>query len=190
VSDLSRDYAEGVDGLQADMAKHQRQFAGEVTADANRRLAIQAIELLEKQDAEKKSAPAAPAATPAPAPEVTTRTIEDRTYTRDVAPDKAPMYRTATEFEHQVLRHAMPRITRLMGEMDSGPLGSPSWHDKTLAAMFFKVKSLEARKAGKIGLAENYERAYQVDLQDLLEESNKSFGDWRANEPERLIISG
>ncbi len=183
-----RDYREGIDGLAADMAKHQRLTAGEVTAEKNRALAVAAIELIEKQDVEK--APVAPVSVSAPVtPEKVTRTIEDRTYVREREPDKAPMFRTATEFEHQVLRHAQPRLALLMGEQESGILGSPSWRERTMAAMYFKVKSLEARKSGQFGLADNYERAYQVDLQELLEASNQPFGDWRKSAPPKLVIA-
>jgi len=185
-----RDYAEALDQIQSDMAGHQRRHVGEVTTTANHKLAVQAIELLEKQHAEQPATVTAQTTTAAPAPESTTRTIEDRTYHREIAPDNGPMYRTASEFERQVLRHAQPRLARLMSEMDSGPLGSPSWRARTMAAMYFKVKSLEARKSGQFGLADNYERAYQVDLQELLEASNQPFGDWKSDAPERIIVSG
>lgn len=182
-----RDYVGAVDALEADMAGHQRRYVGEVTARANRKLAVETVEQLEKQHAD--AAPVAEvAATPPPAPESTTRTIEDRTYHREVAPDKAPMFRTASEFEHQVLRHAQPRIALLMSEEETGILGTPSWRARTMAAMYFKVKSLEARKSGQVGLADNYERAYQVDLQELLEASSAKFGDWRKSPETKLII--
>jgi hypothetical protein len=183
-----RDYLEGLDGLQSDMANHQRIVGAEVTARENRDLAVSAIERLEKEDAEAK-APAPAGSVSAPVtPETVTRTIEDRTYIREREPDKTPMFRTATEFEHQVLRHAQPRLALLMGEVETGILGSPSWRSRTLAAMYFKVKSLEARKSGQFGLADNYERAYQVDLQELLEASNQPFGDWRKDPETKLVI--
>lgn len=186
-----RDYREGVDALQADMANHQRRFAGEVTASANQSLAATTMEQLEKLHAEQQAAPRlAPVAAPVPEAFATDKTVEDRKYLLDKAPDKTPMFRTASEFEHQVLRHAMPRIKKLMGEMDTGILGTPSWRSRAMAAMYFKVKSMEARAAGQFGLADNYERAYQVDLQELLDASCAKFGDWRKGEADKIIVSG
>lgn len=178
-----RDYAGAVDALQRDMRKHQVQFAPEVTADANKKLASETIERLEKQHAEPQPAALVPA--PAPARAVEIKSVEDRKYTIDVAPDR-PMYRTATQFEHDVLRHAQPRIALLLSKLESGPLGAPSWQVRTLSAMYFKVKSLEAIKSGRSDIAEHYEQAFQLDLAELLEASNASFGDWRKSAPARI----
>jgi hypothetical protein len=76
----------------------------------------------------------------------------------------------------------------LMTKRDTGPLGQPSWQTKTLAAMYWKVKSLEAIKGGKPDEATVYERAFQQDLTELLEASNASFGDWRKDAPTKLIV--
>lgn len=187
---MERDYAGAVEALQGDMARHQRRFAPEVTATENQKLAVETIERLEKQDADAK--PIAPPAneTQPPLPPVTEkREIDGREYTFDRAPDR-DMYRTASEFEAQVLRHAQPRIELLMSKQDSGPLGSPSWQMRTLAAMYFKVKSLEAGKSGQTDLAEYYERAFQLDLSELLEASCQPFGDWRKDAPTKIIVSG
>lgn len=182
-----RDYRAGLDSLQEDMANHQRRYTGEVTTRANEKLAVETIERLEKMHADERPAPP-PSHTPAPPPFETEKTIEDRTYTFKNEAD-TPMFRTASQFEHDVMRHAMPRIQLLLSKMDSGPLGSPSWNQRTLAAMYFKAKSVEAGHAGKTDLAEIYERAFQLDLAELLEESNKAFGDWRKDEPTKLIIT-
>ena len=187
MSEPDRDYAAGVDALQADMRNHQVRFAPEVTADANKKLAVETIERLEKQDADAK-----PGLAPAPqsTPQLNEkRTVDGRDYTLDVAPDR-PMYRTATQFERDVLTHAQPRIALLMSKRDTGPLGSPSWQTRTLSAMYFKVKSLEAIKSGRTDLAEYYEQAFQLDLSELLEASCQPFGDWRKDAPTRITVSG
>lgn len=190
MSQPDRDYHEGLDGLQADMARHQRRYAGvEVTAEANRKLAQETIERLEKQDAEAKPKPP-PAAPEQPTHATQKHEIDGKVYTLDKAPDKTPMFRTATQFEHDVMRHAMPRLELLLTKMDSGPLGSPSWRDRTLAAMYFKVKSLEAIASKQIDIGTYYEQAYQLDLQELLDASSAAFGDWRKDAPSRVIVSG
>lgn len=185
---IDRDYAEGVDALQSDMARHQREIAGgEVTAAKNHAFAVATIERLEREQADAPP-PAPPGHTPAPAPTLDKKTIEDRTYTLDAAPSVAPMFRTASEFEHQVMRHAMPRIELLMSKQDTGALGTPSWRTRTLAAMYFKAKAVEAGKAGRTDLAEIYERAFQLDVAELLEASNISFGDWRKDAPTKIVV--
>src|SRR5688572_20522697 len=150
------------------MANHQRRFNGEVTADENQRLAVETIERLEKQDADRVPSQPKPAPSTVPTHDVQRKTINGREYTIDKAPDK-PMFRSATEFEHQVMRHAQPRIQLLLTKYDEGPLGTPSWNQRTLAAMYFKVKALEAIKSGKLDEARIFERAFQQDLSDLLE---------------------
>ncbi len=181
-----RDYHEGLDALQADMARHQRRFAPDVTAEANHALAVATIERLEREHADQRPtiAPPVPAA---PAAFTESREVDVRKYTIDKVPD-APMFRSATDFEHDVMRHAKPRIELLLTKRDSGPLGSPSWHTRTLAAMFHKVKAIEALKAGLLDDAAICERMFQLDLYELLEASNAAFGDWRKDEPSKLIV--
>lgn len=178
------------DALEADMAAHERNHGGgEVHAARNQALAAQVLEQLERDRA------AAPTTKPevvggAPIePSTETREIDGKKYTVDRAPDSKRMFRTASEFEAQVLAHAMPRLELLLSKRDSGPLGTPSWRDKAMASMYFKVKSLEAKKAGQIDLETYYELAYQQDLTDLLESSNQIFGDWRKSPEKKLQIS-
>jgi hypothetical protein len=188
MSESERDYREGLEALQADMARHQRRFAPEVTADANQRLAVETIERLEKQDADARPSP--PVEIPvASAHDRRELEVDGRKYTLERTPDRN-VYRTASEFEAQVIRHAKPRIDMLMTKRESGPLGTPSWQTRTMAAMYFKVKSLEAIKSGRFDEANVYERAFQQDLYDLLEASNLSFGDWRKDAPTKITVSG
>ncbi len=181
-----RDYVDGLEQLQADMANHQRRFAGEVTADANQHLAASVIERLEKEHADRPRAPG-PAVQAPIGPETTTKVVDDREYTIDRAP-AGPMYRSATEFEQAVLAHAQPRIELLLSKRDNGPLGSPSWATRTQAALFFKVKAIEAHRGGRLDLVERYEQQFMLDLYELLEASNVAFGDWRKDAPTKLVI--
>jgi hypothetical protein len=189
---VSEDLREGLDGLQSDMAGHQARFRGEVSGEANRSLAVSTIERLDRElaDQEGRLQPNLPEVV-APAPierSVEKREVDGAKYVITKEPD-APMFRSATEFESQVMQHAWPRLQLLLAERDTGPLGQPSWHDRTKAAMFFKVKSIEALTAGMFDLADNYERAYQLDIQELLDASSQPFGDWRADAPKKLILT-
>lgn len=164
------------DAIEADMARHERDINGtEVHAARNQSLAAEALRELDKAKATSVQAK------PVEQPECFTqkREINGHTYTLDKAPDKTPMYRPATEFEREVMQRALPRIQLLLSKPESGPLGSPSWRHRALAAFYFKTKSHEAAHSGKHDLAEVFERAYQLDLSELLEASNQPFGDWR-----------
>lgn len=172
------------DALEADLAAHQRRHVGDVTAGTNESLAAEALRLLDKQRAEKK-----PVAEPAPDRFVHRREVDGKTYTIEKEPDAGPMYRTASEFEANVIRHAQPRIDLLLTKRDEGPLGTPSWHTRTWAALYHKVRSLEARRSGQPDVADLEERIFQQDLYELLEASNQAFGDWRRDAPQKLIIT-
>lgn len=191
--DTDPDYQGAVDALQADMARHQRLYGGgDVTATANQELAIATIERLEKEHAAQAGRiqpPVAPPPMPTPEP-VQARELNGHKWTVDHKTDAPERpFRNATEFEANVMQHAMPRVKHLLSLRESGPLGSPSWHTRTVAAMYFKVRSLEAHKSGRQDLADQYDQRFMQDLYDLLEESNKTFGDWRKSEAPKLIIT-
>lgn len=143
-----------LDGLQADMAEHQRRHgAGEVTADANRALAADAIERLDRQRAEAPvPAPAAPVARP----ELERREVAGRSYVAGKAPDDITE-RPATETEAWFLEHAMPRIAQLLALREGGVLGQPSWRDRTLAVM----QIYESRQALRVAASNPVELARQ-----------------------------
>jgi hypothetical protein len=170
------------------MASHETRFNGEVHASRNQALAAEALRDLDKQ---RSVAVAAPAPIDEPKPEyfADRREVNGHVYTLDKAPDDKPMFRTATDFERNVMRHALPRVQLLLSKFESGPFGTPSWRMRALAAFYFKTKSLEAAHSNKQTEAELYERIYQQDLYDLLEASNQPFGDWRkSSEPGPKIV--
>ncbi len=182
---MAEDLREAVDALREDMALHQRHTGKLATDASNQALAVSAIVEYEKR---VEPAPIAQPVETRPVPVGTeVKEIDGKRYIVDHGPD-APMFRTATDFESQVLARATPRLELLLSKRDSGPLGTPSWSAKVMAAMYFKVKSLEARAAKQMDLAENYERAYQLDVSELLEQSNAIFGDWRIL-PDKPIIA-
>jgi hypothetical protein len=188
-ADEGRDYHGAVDALQADLAKHQRIVGTEVTASANQAFAVATVEMLAKEHAEQAGRTQAPVAPPPlPEPGIEERELNGHKWTLDKSAEPDRPFRNATEFEANVIKHAMPRIRTLLASMESGFLGSPSWHTRTVAAMYFKVRSLEAEKSGRKDLAEKYERQFMQDVYDLLEESNAKFGDWRNDEAKPLIV--
>jgi hypothetical protein len=179
------------DLIEQDMAVHEARYGagGEVHALRNQSLAAQALEQLDRETA--RAVPVPPPVVPvAPEREVQTRTVNGVTYTLDKAPSEANMYRSATAFEANVMKHAMPRVELLLSKYESGPLGTPSWNQRTLAALYFKIKAIEALKQNKASEADVFERAYQQDLYELLEASNASFGDWRKAAPAAPLIIG
>ncbi len=181
---MSSDALDARHALEEDMARHESRFAGEVHASRNQMLAAEALEQLERSRAEQVAQPSVAAPEQAPIEHIVQkREINGQRYALDVAPDKTPMYRTSTEFERNVLKHAMPRVDLLLTKRDEGPLGTPSWRTKTLAALYFKIKSHEAFTSGKTAEADIFERAFQQDLYELLEASNQPFGDWRKQKP-------
>lgn len=186
---MSDDLSEAVDLLEADMAEHVRRRGGEVRSHVNKALAVDAVTRLEKEQADAK--PVAPSqpdhAQPVRLGGRETREVDGKKYILDknIAPVK---FRSATEFEEQVLKHAMPRIELLLTKRDSGLIGGASWRTRTTAAMYFKVKSLEAAAAMQFDLAEQYERAFQLDIEELLEASNQPFGDWRKDPAKPLVV--
>jgi hypothetical protein len=178
---------DAVEALREDMAQHQRHTGKLPTDSRNQTLAVDAIIELEKRSADVTPPPAEVATTPVVAT-VERKEVDGKTYIVDRGPD-APMFRAASQFESEVLARATPRLELLLSKRESGPLGTPSWSARVMAAMFFKVKSLEARAAKLFDLAENYERAYQLDLSELLESSNQTFGDWRKTAERPLVVA-
>lgn len=177
---------EARDLIESDMASHERK-RGEVHADRNQALAADALRQLDRERSESKAAPVLEPVVPPPEPVKQTKVVDGREYTLGVDGNVCG-FRNPTEFEHSVLAHAQPRIDLLMTKRDEGPLGQPSWRTRTLAAMYFKVKAIEAIKGGLPDEAKIYERAFQQDLYELLEASNASFGDWRKDSPGKLIV--
>ena len=188
---MSDDLLSVRDSIEADMAAHEARH-GEVHASRNQSLAATALEEYERTVAAAPPTKPEVAGSAPIVPTVEKREIDGNKYviTRDTETTNKRMFRTASEFESQVLKHALPRLELLMSKKESGPLGSPSWHVRTKAALYFKVKSLEAKAAGQPDLMEYYERAYQLDLEELLESSNQAFGDWRKSPEKKIVVSG
>lgn len=163
------------DLLEQDMAAHELRVGREVHGARNAQMAAEALEMASR-------IPVGPAVAPAPVVDaVERRQLNGHTYVidRSADPNADIAFRRTTEFERNVLAHAQPRIALLLSKPDEGPLGTPSWRTRTMAALYFKIKSMEATQSGKTGEASVFDMAFQQDLYELLEASNQPFGDWR-----------
>ena len=172
------DFLEGLDGLQADMAAHQARFRGEVTASANAALAVETIQRMEREAADVKPTP-----TPS-APEPIRRTVERRDgdhgrYLVERGPDEAMKVRPASKMEHEWFIHAMPRIELLLTKLESGPLGSASWHQRTMSVLKYQQDAIAYKQAGMHDVSAEMTARYVLELERLLDDSCQPFGDWR-----------
>lgn len=184
------DLRDGLDGLQEDMANHQRRFAGEATASKNQALAADAFQRLENELKEQKPVPANEPAVQVPVEAKTERReVNGKGYLFSTSPDDDIGTRTATPAEAWFLAHALPRVELLLSKPESGPLGSPSWRDRTMAVLSLKSRVSGLRAAGLHGAAAEADKRYVFELAQLLEASSAPFGDWRAD-PEKKIQVG
>jgi hypothetical protein len=188
---VAEDLRDGLDGLQADMASHQARFRGEVSGEANRVLAADAIERLDQQLADEAGRlqpkpaelPAAPVSS-----SVEHREVDDKSYVVSKSQSDDVKLRNASPAEAWFLAHAMPRVELMLGKLDTGPLGEPSWNQRTMAVMAIKERSVAARTSNMIGLADDLDRRFTFELMQLLEDSSRVFGDWKADAPKRIQV--
>lgn len=184
------DLREGLDGLQSDMADHQRRFRGEVTADANQRLAVETVERMDRMRANTAPAPSLAGMSPPPIEESTEmRDGKHGRYVVDKGPDAPLATRPPSQVELDYFVHAIHRIRFLLTKVESGPLGSASWSQKTMAVLDRRAKALDFRRAGNRDRAAELDRRYVLELTALLEDSSSVFGDWRADAPEKISIA-
>lgn len=177
------DWREGLEGLQADMAEHQRRFGanGEVTAEANRSIAVAEVERWDRQQSDEGADPA---------PSATSESDESMPGDGllEVASDNQPFLRPVQERTERLIRRISERVDLLMTKRDSGPLGQPSWRDQVLAILYWRMRSAEFWRAGDRARANDLERRYMCELRDLLDRSNHFFGDWRRDPEPKLIV--
>jgi hypothetical protein len=190
---VSEDLLAGLDGLQGDMAAHQARSGGHVTAEANRTLAADAIERLDRQMAEEagRIQPKQPELVAPPVDQGNeTRDIEDKRYLISKAQADDVKLRNASPAEAWFLAHAMPRVELMLSKLDTGPLGEPSWNQRTMAVMAVKERSVAARTSNMIGLADDLDRRFTFELMQLLEDSTRVFGDWKKDPERRIQVGG
>lgn len=175
---MADDLAEGCDGLQLDMAEHQRRFGKEVTASENQTLAATAFERLDRERQEAKPAQA----NYAPPVRSSGTEIRDGKHGRYVVSKSATddvKCRSASPAEHWFMTHAMPRIDLLLSKLDTGPLGQPSWSQRAMAVMQLQMRAAGLKQRGLFMSAADASRRFMFELVELLEASSAVFGDWK-----------
>ncbi len=185
------DLHESLDELQSDMAAHQARFRGEVTASSNQALAVGAIERI---DREQREAPPLlpPSAYAAPAPiesKLEHREGKHGAYLVSTEAEQPKTLRVASDKEHWFFVHAMPRIELLLTKVETGALGQPSWNQRTMSVLGIMQESIAFRQAGFYEQAAALHVEYEAQLEMLLD-SSSIFGDWRADAPTKLTVSG
>lgn len=178
-ADRDLDLRAGLDAIQGDMAAHQRAFRGEVTGEANRVLAAETFAELERsgQLAPAESTPAAaPEAQAEPQAERSTREVNGREYQLTKEPDRAGAPLSMSQRDRALELKMLKRLHLLLAMRDSGILGSPSWRTRAESVMAMMVM-----RGGVIRFAQ--------ELDQLLEDSIKPFGDWKID-PDRKIYVG
>jgi hypothetical protein len=173
------DLRDGFEAFTEDMAEHQKAQGKLPTAPENQALAALEFEKLENQGAfARSSEPEGPIANQFPPPDSkVTREVNGRTYTvtRDtVAPTGAELAQPAEEKIETML--ILRRLLLLLQLQDSGPAGAPSWKKRVVAVL--------DRCGGTMGAFMRQPGKVARELDELLEASNRYFGDWRRLEPE------
>jgi hypothetical protein len=174
-----QDVREGLDAIQEDMAEHQRSSGKLPTGEANRELAAAEFEKLAQRGAFlAEPVPTANPVEPRPARE--TKDVDGKKYvlTRDA--ESGPLVEQPLDEREETLR-ILQRLRFLLTLRDPGILGGPSWQQRVVNAL---------DKAGATqGAAMLNPRRFAREIDEVLEDSNKYFGDWR-KDPERKIIVG
>lgn len=186
-ADRERDVRDGLDAIQADMAEHQRAHRGEVSAEANRQLAVETFTELEARGAFEPPPP--PIAPPAPTRqerrllERQEREVNGKKYvvTKDDAVG-GPTVPLSQRQRGEVVK-ALQRLHLLLSMRDEGILGAPSWSNRAKA-----VFAIIADPKSGTTMAER-EIRFAMELDALLEDSNRLFGSWMAD-PEPKIFVG
>lgn len=195
MADSDLDLHAGLDGLQHDMAEHQRRVGEQPTAEANRKLAAEMIERIDREEANAKPTPKpAPVqpnhAHPALIGGTERREGQHGRYIVNKSLVDDTKIRKANEAEHWFMTHAMPRAQLLLSKPESGALGSASWRDRTLAVMEIHTRVSSLRQANLSVEASMLERRFMHEFLELLEASSASFGDWKKDAPTRITVSG
>ena len=192
----------GLDGILGDMSDHQRRTSQEVTAEANRTLAADLIQRMDREESEAKPAPAPKPKLKLPDPVepnhvrpaliggTEKREGKHGQYIVNKSLVDDTKFRKANEAEHWFLSHAMPRAAMLLEKRETGPLGQVSWRDRTLAVMELHTRVGALRMANRHVEASMLERRFMHELLELLEASSAAFGDLKRDVPARISVSG
>ncbi len=177
-----KDLREGFDAFTEDMSEHQRNSGKQPTPAENQALAGAEFEKLERQGAFAREDEPTQVV---PEPEVARekKSANGREYEITKSADTAGPELQLGRFQAEQSARILQRLLFLLRLEDSGIAGAPSWKTKTVAVMrMLESASIKAQTSEQHG-------RFDRELDELLEESNKYFGDWRAD-PERKIIVG
>ncbi len=86
------------------------------------------------------------------------------------------------------MTHAMPRVELLLTKVETGPLGQPSWAQRTYAVMELQSRVVGLRARGLNQSADDITRRFMFELIELLEASNATFGSWKSDVSNPLLV--
>lgn len=178
-----KDLREGFDAFAEDMAEHQRGLGKVPTPDANQTLAAPEFEKLEKQGAFARD-PDATVADPTPEVAREKKSANGREYELTKSADTAGPALQLGGFQAEQTARILERMLFLLQLEDSGIAGAPSWKTRAVAVM----RMLDSASV-KSQTSEQHAR-FDRELDELLEASNKYFGDWRAGPDKKIIVGG
>lgn len=189
------------DEFARDMAGHQKRTGRMPTPAANQRLAASLFERMEakRRDAKPVNAPAAAAKPAESQAEKRARSmgyklvrLPDQGKQRTLKLDEG-LARFMARLEERVmllftgrdLRGELPRGLWEGWHKERGPLNSPSWHERVLAA--------ERTRRGPMGTLspqerEEWRKRGVAELLQVCEDSSAVLGDWKKPPAQRLII--
>jgi hypothetical protein len=187
---MSDDLA-AVDALREDMALHQRAHVGEVTDSKNHAMAAGVFERLDRKESEDRpAAPLPPVALPVKHGVSTEiKEGEHGSYRLTSSPVDDAKFRPASAFEHWFMTHAMPRVNLLLTKTETGPLGQPSWAQRTYAVMELQSRVAGLRARGLHQSADDVTRRFSFELVELLDASNATFGNWKSDPDPRISVT-
>lgn len=118
---------DSLDMFLGDMAAHQTAHVGEVTAEANRAIAVPLFEQMDQKDAAESHRIAPPIAID-PTPDVRASDIEAKKrgyrFAREMPVGEIVVLTPRQRAEANALHR---RLELLLASVESGPLGAPSW---------------------------------------------------------------
>lgn len=138
---MANDDRETFEALAQDLAEHTQRFPTGVSAEDARAMLAREMETVDHILADQPAAPlpSVPPAEP-PAPSVSRREMPRGEMLLQKGADRT-LVRKASPLEGEVYVKALRRIELLMTLCESGPLGAPSWRDRTLAVMQLNAKA-------------------------------------------------
>ena len=172
IDDEARDIMK--DSFAHDMAKHQRMTGKEPTCEENAQLAKELFERIEREQSEAKHVYEAPVKADEKERKFSKDVLEKgyRVIEEEDQGTKFDALLKLDKFEADVFTRMNARVQLLLSKLERGPLNSPSWCERVLAA----------QRTGMID-----KKRGQLELIEVLEASNIVFGDWKKDPAKKLF---